>query len=85
MNKNTPSLVHGIERLPQDADKQPTPRAYRFLTLAEVLREISVSRSTWYDGIKKGIYPRGYSLGARRVGWRSCDIEDLKQRFVEQC
>ena len=79
------SYVQGIERLAADvhqpAENTTTRPAYHFLKLQEVLRLIPVSRTTWYDGVKKGIYPKGYSLGGHRVAWRSCDIDDLIRRL----
>ena len=37
----------------------------RLLRLREVLHIIPVSKSTWYEGITKGIYPRGNKLRER--------------------
>ncbi len=36
-----------------------------------------VSKSTWYRGIKMGLYPRPIQLSRRRVGWLRHDIEAL--------
>lgn len=37
-----------------------------------------VSRSHWYEGVKKGIYPQPVQLGgARCVAWRVEDIQAL--------
>lgn len=48
-----------------------------FLRLPEVLRLFPVSRSSWYRGIKEGIYPRGVPLGPRTAAWRAEDIRRL--------
>lgn len=56
--------------------------SYHFLSLYEVLALIPVSKTTWYEGMKQGLYPQNYKLGRRRVAWRSCDIEDLMQKLV---
>ncbi|MBW3760320.1 AlpA family phage regulatory protein [Aeromonas jandaei] len=83
------AYIKGIEHLNADShvagDAKPHASkapSYYFLLLKDVLSRIPVSKTTWYDGIKKGIYPKGYSLGGRRVAWRSCDIEDLMQKLV---
>lgn len=83
------TYIKGAERLHADphatADAKPSSpaaRSYHFLLIREVLALIPVSKTTWYDGIRKGIYPKGYSLGGRSVAWRSCDIEDLMQKLV---
>lgn len=51
----------------------------RLLRLTEVLQRIPVSRSTWYQGIKMGRYPKGIQLGARAVAWRASDITKLME------
>lgn len=48
-----------------------------FLRLPEVLQLYTVSRSTWYNGIKKGIFPKPVHLSERAVGWRVEDIQAL--------
>ncbi len=50
-----------------------------FLSLANVLAIMSVKRSTWYAGMKAGVYPRPVPLvpGGRKVGWRKSDIKML--------
>ncbi|MFM5590561.1 helix-turn-helix transcriptional regulator [Aeromonas veronii] len=62
--------------------RSSTTCSYHFLSLYEVLALIPVSKTTWYDGMKLGLYPQNYKLGRRRVAWRSCDIEDLMQKLV---
>lgn len=47
------------------------------LRLKDVLRLFPVSRSTWYAGIKSGIYPEQLKLGARSAAWRYSDIRQL--------
>ncbi len=48
-----------------------------FLRLPQVLTFIPISRSAWWDGIKKGKYPQGIKLGARTTVWRAEDIRTL--------
>jgi predicted DNA-binding transcriptional regulator AlpA len=38
---------------------------------------IPVSRTTWRNGIKAGIYPAPVKLGARSIAWRAADIAEL--------
>ncbi len=48
------------------------------LRLREVLEVFPVSRSAWYAGIAKGIYPRSVKMGeGRSVGWHSALIKKL--------
>lgn len=48
-----------------------------FLRLPEVLGIYPVSKSTWYDGIRKGIFPQGVKLSQRTTAWRVSDIKKL--------
>lgn len=48
-----------------------------FLRLPQVLTLIPISRSSWWDGIKKGKYPQGIKLGSRTTVWRAEDIRIL--------
>jgi prophage regulatory protein len=49
-----------------------------YLKLKDVLAIFPVSRSTWYQGMQDGIYPRPVKLtGKRAVGWRKSDIDAL--------
>ena len=47
------------------------------LRLADVLALYRVSRSTWYAGIKSGLYEPGIPIGPRCVAWRSEYIREL--------
>ncbi len=46
----------------------------RHMKLPEVLRIIPVSRSTWYDGISSGRYPKPVRVSKRGVAWSESDI-----------
>ena len=41
---------------------------------------IPVSRSTWWQGVKDGRYPKPVKLGERCTAWR---VEDIRQ-LIEQ-
>ena len=38
---------------------------------------IPISNSAWWDGIKRGLYPRPVKLSARTSAWRVQDIVGL--------
>lgn len=44
---------------------------------------IPVSRATWWDGVRKGIYPRAHKLGSRSTAWRVEDIRLLIERLSQ--
>jgi len=45
-----------------------------FLRLKSVLALIPISRSSWYQGVKEGRYPKAVKLSPRTSGWRKSDI-----------
>ncbi|MDO9148074.1 MAG: AlpA family phage regulatory protein [Hydrogenophaga sp.] len=47
------------------------------LKLPEVLAALPVSRSSWYSGMRSGLYPQPVKLGAKSVAWKRCDIDRL--------
>lgn len=49
-----------------------TPEIFR---LPAVVAACGISRSTIYEMIRRGEFPRPIKLGARAVGWRRSDIE----------
>lgn len=38
---------------------------------------IPISKSSWWQGIKAGRYPKPVKLGPRTTVWRASDIRDL--------
>ena len=46
----------------------------RHLKLPEVLSIIPVSRSTWYEGMNCGMYPKPVRVSKRGVAWSESDI-----------
>lgn len=53
------------------------------LRLREVLERVPVSKSTWWSGVKSGIYPQPVQMGRRITAWRESDIDALVERGVE--
>lgn len=60
--------------------------AKRILRLPKVLEVCGgVGRSTLYDWMKKGDFPKPIKLGVRAVGWPEAEIEDwLESREAER-
>jgi prophage regulatory protein len=38
---------------------------------------IPVSSSSWWNGIKKGIYPKPFKIGPNTTAWKAEDIREL--------
>jgi prophage regulatory protein len=49
------------------------------LRRTQVENEVGLKRSTIYQRMQEGTFPRPIRLGVRAVGWRASDIE----RFLE--
>jgi len=42
---------------------------------------IPISKSSWWDGVKKGKYPQPTKIGDNITVWRSDDIQQLVDRL----
>lgn len=63
----------GFRRLPQIiGDKRATP---------PIQPRIPVSRSTWWQGVRDGIFPKPVKIGPRISAWREEDIRELIERL----
>jgi prophage regulatory protein len=49
--------------------------AERFLSIAQVLQRVPVTKKQVYVWIRKGIFPRQVRLGPRAVAWRESDVD----------
>ena len=55
-----------------------------FVRLQQVLAVYPVSRSSWWAGIQKGLYPRGVQLAPRTTAWRVEEIRELINKVREK-
>ncbi|ATG90154.1 helix-turn-helix transcriptional regulator [Methylomonas koyamae] len=46
---------------------------------------LPMSKSSWWDGIKKGIFPKPIKMGPNMTAWRVEDIAELIARLGAQC
>jgi len=70
MSKNTPRNYNDLSSLPSSA----------IIRLPDVLRLFPVSKSRWWDGVRKGEYPKPVKLSVRSRGWRIGDILALTEQ-----
>ena len=52
-----------------------------YLRLKQVLKIIPVSRSTWYRGMKAGIYPEPVRLSHRVAAWKVSEVRQCLARL----
>jgi prophage regulatory protein len=48
-----------------------------FVRLTTVMQVFPVGKSTWWDGVKNGRFPKPVKLGPRTTAWRVEDIRAL--------
>ncbi len=53
-----------------------------FVRLSTILKIIPVGRTTWWAGVKTGLFPKPVKLGSRITAWRSEDIRELIEKGV---
>ena len=80
--KTTTKITTEAEQVPCKAVELPTTG---FLRLPQIIGDesrgllplVPVSKSGWWLGIRKGIYPQGVKLSSRVTVWRVSDIRAL--------
>lgn len=55
-----------------------------YLRLPDVLRYIPVSRTTWWNGVKSGRFPKSVKLGPGITTWKAEDIRELIKTHQER-
>jgi predicted DNA-binding transcriptional regulator AlpA len=50
------------------------------LKLNEVLEHLRISKSAWYDGVRRQVFPQPLRIGTRTVVWLESEIEDYLQK-----
>jgi prophage regulatory protein len=51
----------------------------KLLKLSEVLTQLRISKSAWYDGVRRKIFPQPVKIGTRTVVWWQSDIDTCVQ------
>lgn len=52
----------------------------RLLRLRDVLALLPISRTSFYEGVRIGLYPKPVKLGKRTCAWR----EDELQKYIDR-
>ena len=56
----------------------------RLIKLKEVIEKTSLGRSTIYEFMTKGTFPKQVSLGAKSVAWVESEVDDWIMDRVEE-
>jgi prophage regulatory protein len=52
-----------------------------FLRLDQILKIIPIGKTTWWNGVKSGRFPKPVKLGTRITAWKAEDIKSLINDF----
>ena len=64
----------------KSADSLPEFGFVRLTSILAPRGPIPVGRSTWWEGVKTGRFPKPVKLGPRTTAWRVEDIRDLIEK-----
>ncbi|HAJ42258.1 MAG TPA: transcriptional regulator [Alcanivorax sp.] len=56
----------------------------RIMRLTEVIQTTGLARSSIYNRMNEGSFPRPVSLGARSVGWVSDEVQDWVEARIQE-
>ena len=54
--------------------------AEKLLRLNEVLAHLRISKSAWYDGVSRKVFPQPVRIGTRTVVWLESEIEEYLRK-----
>ncbi len=57
----------------------------QYLRVKDIIKMLSISRSTWWAGVKTGHFPQPLKLGPRITVWRQGDILAMVERRNGGC
>lgn len=75
--QETMTSAEGWFRLMQNKYQLPESGFVRLSNLLAPVGPIPVSKSTWWNGVKSGRFPKPVKLGPRITAWRVDDIRAL--------
>ncbi len=67
----------------QNAEETALPET-GFVRLPEVLKVIPLGKTSWWEGVRAGRFPRPVKLSDRCTAWGAEDIRELVTRLAKQ-
>ena len=64
--------------------EQKTMPETGYMRISDVLRYIPVSKTTWWNGVKSGRFPKAVKLGPGITTWKVEDIRELIKTHQEK-
>ena len=55
-----------------------------FLRIKQILEIFPIGKSTWWDGVKDGRFPKPIKIGERTTAWKAEDIRALIEKYSNQ-
>lgn len=55
-----------------------------FVRLSIILKVLPIGKTTWWNGIKTGRFPKGVKLSSNVTAWRAEDIHTLIASYGKQ-
>jgi prophage regulatory protein len=55
-----------------------------FMRLTQVLSVIPLGKTSWWEGVRSGRFPKPVKLSARCTAWRAEDIRDLIKNLSDE-
>jgi prophage regulatory protein len=52
-----------------------------FVRISQILKIFPIGKSTWWQGVKDGRFPKPVKLGRRTTAWKAEDVRAL----IEKC
>ena len=52
-----------------------------YVRLSQILEIFPISKSSWWEGCRSGVFPKPVKLGPRTSAWRVEDIRALMERI----
>ena len=52
-----------------------------FVRLSTILQIFPIGKTSWWNGVKEGKFPKSVKLGQRTTVWRVEDIRDLISKY----
>ncbi|HUV23094.1 MAG TPA: AlpA family phage regulatory protein [Gammaproteobacteria bacterium] len=92
MNNRNQAIKYGSQYVPEDVRAcAPLIPDFGYLRLRHIIGDskadppipaiFPISSSSWWNGIKKNLYPKPVKLSANCTAWRVEDIRDLINRI----